>query len=70
MANQIDPKKLPGTDSLLVDGAIVDVEATKIYGSDGSYTSEGKSSLLGIGNKLKYKGTWRLKGNEIIFLLQ
>ena len=66
---KIDPAKLAGTYELIVDGNVVDIQATKTYGTDGSYVSQGKGSLFGIGKKLSYKGTWKIEGDEIVFLL-
>ena len=69
MEQKIDPAKLAGTYKLVVDGKIVDIQATKTYGTDGSYVSQGKGSLLGVGKDLKYKGTWKIEGDEIVFML-
>ncbi len=69
MEREIDPAKLAGTYELIVDGRVIDIRATKTYGTDGSYVSQGKGSLFGVGKKLKYKGTWRIEGEEIVFLL-
>ena len=69
MDKSIDPAKLAGTYKLVVDGKVIDISATKTYGTDGSYISEGTGSLFGVGKKLKYKGTWKIEGDEIVFLL-